>query len=73
MTEKEVKIVAETHSRDLLVAMITELREKRLALADIVAYEVQRIEGKSIYREIIITQDGDSFEADHPWFKSLEN
>lgn len=73
VTEKEVNIVAETHSPDLLVAMITELKEKRLALTDIVAYEVKRIGGESIYREITFTQDGDYFEADHLWFKSLEN
>jgi predicted ATPase len=72
ITEKEVKIVAETHSQDLLIAMISELKAKRLALTDIVAYEVQRIDGKSVYREIIFVQDGDDFEADHPWFKSLE-
>lgn len=73
VTEKKINIVAETHSQDLLVAMITELKEKRLTLADIVAYEVKRIGGKSVYREITFTQDGDDFEADHPWFKSLEN
>lgn len=73
VTEKKVNIVAETHSQDLLVAMISELKAKRLALTDIVAYEVQRSGGKSIYREITFTQDGDDFEADHPWFKSLDN
>lgn len=70
--EKKVNIVAETHSQDLLIAMIAELKAKRLLLKDIAAYEVKRIGGKSVYREIIFTQDGDDFEADHPWFKSLE-
>jgi len=73
VTENQVKIVAETHSQDLLIAMISELKAKRLALADIVAYEVNRVGGKSTYREITFTQNGDHFEADHPWFKSLEN
>jgi len=72
VTEKKVSIVAQTHSQDLLIAMISELRAKRLGLEDIVAYEVKRIEGKSTYREITFTQDGDDFEADHPWFRSLE-
>ncbi len=72
VTEKKVNIVAETHSPDLLVAMIAELKAKRLALADIVAYEVKRVDGHSVYREITFTQDGNDFEADHPWFKSLE-
>lgn len=71
--EKKVNIVAETHSPDLLLAMIPEIKAKRLALSDIVAYEVQRIDGKSSYREITFTQDGDDIEADHPWFKSLDN
>lgn len=69
--EKQMNIVAETHSQDLLFAMISELKAKRLELTDIVAYEVQRVGGRSIYREITFTQDGDDFEADHPWFKSL--
>jgi predicted ATPase len=73
VTERKVKIVAETHSQDLLLAMISELKAKRLALTDIVAYEVKRVDGRSVYREIIFTQDGDNFEADHPWFKSLES
>ena len=72
VTEKKINIVAETHSRDLLTAMMTELKSNRLTLADIVAYEVNRVGGKSVYREITFTQDGDNFEADHPWFKSLE-
>lgn len=72
ITEKKINVIAETHSQDLLVAMISELKAKRLTLNDIAAYEVQRIDGKSIYREITFTQDGDDFEADHPWFKSLD-
>lgn len=51
--------------------MFSELKAKRLPLENIVAYEVKRNNGKSIYREIIITQDGNDFEADHPWFESL--
>lgn len=72
VTEKQINIVAETHSQDLLVAMISELKAKRLTLKDIAAYEVQRVDGKSVYREITFIQDGDDFEADHPWFKSLD-
>lgn len=72
VTEKKINIVAETHSQDLLIAMISELKAKRLSLKDIAAYEVKRIGGKSVYREIIFIQDGDDFEADHPWFKSLD-
>lgn len=72
VAEKKVNIIAETHSPDLLVAMISELKTERLALEDIVAYEVKRIEGKSVYREITFTQDGNDFEADHPWFNSLD-
>ena len=71
--EKNAHIVAETHSRDLFLEVIREVKAGRLAPEDVVLYDVARHEGKSTFREVRIVKDADGHcEADHVWARGLE-
>jgi hypothetical protein len=69
--EKGVHIVAETHSPELFYEVFQELRDGRIKVSEIAAYEVVRDGGSSRYTEIKIFEEDGSFEADHPWAKRL--
>lgn len=71
--EKGAHIIAETHSRDLFLEVIQEVKAGRLAPQDVVLYDVIRKDGQSAFKEVHITRDHDGYcEADHPWAKGLE-
>lgn len=72
VNEKSVRIIAETHSRELFHESIDLVRKGILKPEDVVAYDVSREDGESRYRKITLVQDADgSIEVDHPWGKSL--
>jgi predicted ATPase len=71
--EKGAHIIAETHSRDLFLEVIQEVKAGRLSPRDVVLYDVIRKDGQSVFREVHITRDHDGYcEVDHPWSKGLE-
>ena len=71
--EKKAHIIAETHSRDLFLEVIREVKAGRLSPDDVVLYDVVRKDGKSTFREVSIIRDEDGHcEADHVWAKGLE-
>ena len=71
--EKEVHIIAETHSRHLFMEVMREVRAGRLSPDDVILYDVSRCDGKSTFREVkIIKDDGGYCEAEHPWANGLE-
>lgn len=69
--QKDLRIVAETHSRELFAQLFTELREGRISVDDISAYEVLRSDGKSTFKKIQIEKDGDHYEVYDPWHKGI--
>lgn len=70
--QKNLRIVSETHSEDLFKQILIELNSKKINPEDVVAYEVARIDGKSIFKEIIINQDENGkFECESPWTKGI--
>ncbi len=71
--QKDLRIVSETHSEDLFLQTLKELNKGNLKLEDLVAYEVSRIDGKSKFKKIEITQDGDKFECSNPWGSGISS
>jgi len=71
--EKAVHIISETHSRDLFLEVMRQVREGRLSPEDVVLYDVTRVDGKSRFREVRIIRSDDGYcEAEHPWARALE-
>jgi predicted ATPase len=71
--EKGVHIVAETHSRNLFLEVMREVKAGRLKPEQVVLYDVSRVDGRSVFREVNIQMDADGHcEADHPWARGLE-
>lgn len=71
--EKNVHIVAETHSRNLFLEVLREVRSGRIKPEDVVLYDVSRVDGRSVFKEVNITKDANGHcEVDHPWAKELE-
>lgn len=71
--EKQAHIIAETHSRDLFLEIISEVRAGRLSPDAVVLYDVVRQDGQSTFREVNITRDEDGYcEANHVWASALE-
>ena len=70
--EKNARIVAETHSRELFHECIELVRKGILNPEDVIAYDVRRGDGVSSYRKIDLVKEPDgSVEVDHPWGKDL--
>lgn len=65
--QKDLRIIAETHSEDLFMQTLVELNNGNIKIEDVVAYEVSRTDGKSKFRKIEINQDGDEFKCTNPW------
>ena len=69
--QKNLRIVAETHSEDLFNQVLIELNTKKIKIDDVVAYEVARIGGKSIFKKIIINEDNGKFECENHWNRGI--
>jgi predicted ATPase len=70
--KRNIHIVAETHSKDHFLEVMNEVKIGRIAPEDVILYEVNRIDGKSSFREVNIRRESDGYcEADHPWASEL--
>ncbi|MDO9454151.1 MAG: AAA family ATPase [Stagnimonas sp.] len=65
--KKGLRIVAETHSRELFHQILQEIREGNLSLNDVCAYTVERKNGCSVFKSIEIEQDGEHISVYDPW------
>jgi hypothetical protein len=70
--QKGVRIVAETHSKELFYEVFNEIRGGRLSVDDVAAYDVKREGGKSVFTRIVLEMDNGHLEVDHPWGKGLD-
>ena len=65
---KDVSIVAETHSRELLIGILDEIREKRFSVEDLAVYTVVRKDGHSVFTRLNIEVDEQGRpECYDPW------
>lgn len=70
--EKRAHIVAETHSRELFIGILEEIRNGRITPDDISAYTVKRDGGRSIFTKINIETDDDGTpQVYDPWANNL--
>lgn len=70
--EKEVHLIAETHSRELFQGLLQEIREGRLSHTDLAVYTVVRKDGSSQFKRIPIEIDEDGKpEVYDPWDSHL--
>jgi len=69
--EKNLKIIAETHSEDMFLQILSELNNKHLPLEEVCAYEVERRDGKSHFKKIEINEHDGKFECTNPWKKGI--
>lgn len=71
--EKEVHILAETHSPHLFLELIRQVKAGLLSPEEVVLYDVIRKGGKSEFRKVEILKDADGHcEVDHPWARGIE-
>jgi len=68
---KNLRIVAETHSKELFFQLFEELKAGNLAMTDIAAYEVSRKNGKSEFKRIRIEAENGHFTVYDPWQKGI--
>lgn len=54
---KRISIVAETHSRELLIGLLDEIREKRFSVENLAVYTVVRKGGQSVFKRLEIEVD----------------
>ena len=65
---KDVAIIAETHSRELLIGILEEIRQKRFSVEDLAVYTVVRKGGHSEFTRLNIEVDKDGRpECYDPW------
>lgn len=66
--EKDVTIVAETHSRELLIGLLEEIRSQRFSVNDLAVYTVVREKGHSVFHRLQIEVDEDGKpQCYDPW------
>lgn len=66
--KKDVSIIAETHSRELLIGILDEIREKRFSVDDLAVYTVVRKDGHSVFTRLNIEVDEQGCpECYDPW------
>jgi predicted ATPase len=69
--QKNLHIVAETHSRELFFETLRAMNRGVIALEDIAAYEVAREDGRSVFKRIAVEEDNGRFEVYSPWDKGI--
>ena len=69
--QKNLRIIAETHSEDLFKQILIELNAKKIKIDDVAAYVVARVDGKSIFKKIIINEDDGKFECEEYWNRGI--
>ncbi len=72
--DRNLHIIAETHSPHLFYEIIQKVKAGKLNPSDVVLYDVCRKDGKSVFKKVCIEilEDG-SIYIDHPWKESLDN
>lgn len=69
---KDVSIIAETHSRELLIGLLDEIREARFSVDDLAVYTVVRNGGQSVFSRLAIEVDDKGRpECYDPWQQHL--
>lgn len=69
--QKNLRIVAETHSRELFFETLRLLNKREISLDDVAGYEVNRVNGKSEFRRIEIEENEGKFEVYSPWDRGI--
>lgn len=69
--KKNLRIIAETHSRELFFNTLKALNAGTISVDDVAAYEVCRDDGKSVFSRIEIEEDNGSYEVYSPWDKKI--
>ena len=70
--KKNLRIISETHSRELFFETLKSMNAGGIDCKDVAAYEVSRIDGKSVFKRIEIEEDDDgTFEVYSPWDKGI--
>jgi len=68
---KGLHIISETHSKDLFIGLMDEIRAGNLAVDDIAAYKVRRVEGQSFFSPIKIELEDGQPQIYDPWQDDL--
>ena len=71
--EKNITILAETHSPYLVMEILQCIRDGLIDKNDFVLYDVCRRDGQSVFKKVLIeTEDDGSLWLEHPWTQGLE-
>lgn len=68
---KDVNVVLETHSKELVYQFLSLIREGQLPPDQLAIYMVERVKGASSYKRVGIEWDGHHLEVDEPWVRAL--
>jgi predicted ATPase len=71
MRRKQLTILAETHSRELVGQFVCELRAQTIKPEELAIYRVQREAGHTLIKEIKISIDGDDVSIYENWEKGI--
>lgn len=69
--KKNLRIIAETHSRELFFETLKSMNTGVIGIGDVAAYEVARTDGKSVFKRIVIEEDDGVFEVYSPWDRGI--
>lgn len=70
--EKNLNIIAETHSPHLVGEIFQQIKQGKLNPSDVVLYDVCRRDGKSVFKKVEVELDDGEVFIDHPWAKNLD-
>lgn len=70
-SEKDARIVIETHSKELVYEFLELVKAGTLKTEDLAIYTVQRTAGASEYKRLKLEWDGSHLEVDDPWVSAL--
>lgn len=71
VSKKGVHIIVETHSKDFFREIFRLLNSGALSPSKFAAYEVKRVDKRSLYEPITVDEVDGQFEAGHIWAKGL--
>lgn len=71
VAEKKAHVLIETHSKELVYEMLSEVKLGKLALDDLAIYSVERVSGASSYRRIGMELVDGHLDIDDPWVRTL--
>lgn len=69
--QKNLRIIAETHSEDLFKQILKELNTNKININDVAAYVVAREDGKSIFKRIIINENDGEYKCEEYWNRGI--